>query len=167
MTLEWKISMADNMLVPKKFFVTSGKATSPVTDLNAFDLALMNAGMSEQNMVAVSSVLPVGIEEVEPHELPMGAVTFCVLAQMRGRSGDMISAGVAYAFRKDGVGGYVAEGHHHGSKESLEDELRRKMKEMARIRGVELGEVTCRAEELSIPADEYGCCLASVVFSEF
>ena len=61
---------------PSKFFITSGYATSPISDLNAFDLALLKAQISEQNLVAVSSVIPVGAEEVEVRELPMGAVTF-------------------------------------------------------------------------------------------
>ena len=34
--------------IPTKFFVTSGKAVSKVSDLNAFDEALQNAGLAEQ-----------------------------------------------------------------------------------------------------------------------
>ena len=123
---------------PSKFFITSGYATSPISDLNAFDLALLKAQISEQNLVAVSSVIPVGAEEVEVRELPMGAVTFCVLSQMRGRSGD-----------------------------SLKEELSRKMKEMSRIRGVEFGEIHYRIEELQVPQDEYGCCISALVFAEY
>ncbi|MFW5914283.1 MAG: pyruvoyl-dependent arginine decarboxylase, partial [Thermoplasmatota archaeon] len=103
-------------LVPKKFFVTSGSAISMVSDLNAFDKALINSGIGEQNVVSVSSVLPVGAKQVPIRDLPMGAVTHCVLAQMRGNEGEMISAGIAYGNRKDGQGGYVAEGHLHGTK---------------------------------------------------
>ena len=103
-------------LIPKKFFVTSGFAVSMVSDLNAFDKALINADIGEQNLVSVSSVLPEGAKQVPARELPMGAVTHCILAQMRGSEGEMISAGIAYGFRKDGKGGYVAEGHIHGSK---------------------------------------------------
>ena len=66
------------VLVPKEFFITSGHATSPVSDLNAFDLALMDANICEQNLVAVSSVIPDGAVEVEVRPIPMGAVTFCV-----------------------------------------------------------------------------------------
>jgi arginine decarboxylase len=70
-------------LVPKKFFISSGCAVSKVSDLNAFDKALLEAGIGELNIVSVSSVLPVGAEQVGIRELPMGAVTHCVLAQMR------------------------------------------------------------------------------------
>src|SRR5437879_4021610 len=97
--------------IPTKFFVTSGKAVSKVSDLNAFDEALQNAGLAEQNIVSVSSVLPVGIRAVRRRDLPMGAITHCVLAQQRGGEGETISAGIAYGFRDDDFGGYVAEGH--------------------------------------------------------
>ena len=154
-------------LVPKEFFITSSSATSEVSGLNAFDRALVKSGIGEQNLVAVSSVIPIGAEMTAPKELPMGAVTHCVLAQMRGTEGEMISAGIAYAFRKDGKGGYVAEGHLHGSKESLMSELKWKMNEIARVRNTELDEIQYRMEELQIPMDNYGCCVAALVFTEY
>src|SRR5947209_5640402 len=104
--------------LPTKFFVTSGKAVSKVSDLNAFDEALQNAGLAEQNIVSVSSVLPIGIKAVRRRDLPMGAITHCVLAQQRGGEGERISAGIAFGFRDDGSGGYVAEGHMPGPRNS-------------------------------------------------
>ena len=154
-------------LVPSKYFVTSGSAVSEISDLNAFDKALKEAKISEQNLVSVSSVLPIEAEQVPICEMPMGAVTFCVLAQMRGCEGETISAGVAYTHRKDGKGGYVAEGHIHGSAESLKENLKWKMAEMSKLRGVEFGEINYEIKELQIPKGNYGCCLASVVFPEY
>ena len=135
--------------------------------MNAFDVALMEAGVSEQNLVAVSSVLPEGIVKTEKKPLTMGAVTHCVLSQMRGYGGERISSGIAYTFRTDGMGGYVAEGHIHGSKEALEKELGDKMKEMSRMRGKEFGEVHCIMESQVVPKGEFGCCMAALVFSEY
>lgn len=140
---------------------------SKVSDLNAFDQALMQAKIGEQNLVSVSSVLPIGAKKVAVRELPMGAITHCVLAQMRGGEGEMISAGIAYAFRKDGMGGYVAEGHMHGTKKALKEVLEWKMSEMQALRGVELMKINYAIEELSIPMDHYGTCLGALVFVEF
>jgi arginine decarboxylase len=154
-------------LLPRRFFITSSSAVSAISDLNAFDRALIEAGIGEQNLVSVSSVIPPGAEMTGPAELPMGAVTHCVLAQMRGSEGEMISAGIAYAFRKDGKGGYVAEGHMYGSERSLKDVLERKMAEMGDIRGIELGEIRYVTEELSIPMDNYGACVAALVFTDY
>jgi len=152
--------------VPRKFFVTSGSAVSTVSDLNAFDVALINAHLAEQNLVAVSSVIPDGAVATDITEMPRGMVTFCVLSQCRGTGGERVSAGIAYAYRKDGHGGYVAEGHLHGSAEALHKELAAKMKEMARIRGIELEEVSFRVESIQIPEGSYGCAVSSLVFTE-
>ena len=154
-------------LVPSKFFITHSSAVSPVSDLNAFDRALISAGIGEQNLVSVSSVIPVGAECVGISEMPMGAITHCVLAQMRGCEGETIAAGIAYAYRKDGKGGYVAEGHIHGSAASLKEILKWKMDEMSRIRNVEFEEIQFVTEELAIPMDNYGCCIAALVFTEY
>ncbi len=154
-------------LVPKKYFVTSGCAISMVSDLNAFDKALIEAGIGEQNLVSVSSVIPVGAKQVPMKELPMGAVTHCVLAQMRGVEGEMISAGISYGYRSDGKGGYVAEGHLHGTKKALREVLEWKMEEMAKLRGIEFNKIFHKIEETSIPMDHYGACMAALVFVEY
>lgn len=151
-------------LIPNEFYVTHGSASSPVSDLNAFDLALMNAGIAEQNLVAVSSVLPPGVRHVPYRELPMGAVTHCVLAQIRGRGGDRISSGIGYAFREDGVGGYVAEGHMFGSEVALATELETKVREMGRMRGVALGPPTVVTNEIVVPEGHNGCSIVALVF---
>ena len=159
--------MATMNLVPKKFFITSGCAVSKISDLNAFDEALKCARIGEQNLVSVSSVLPIGAKQVPAREMPMGTVTFCVLAQMRGGEGEMISTGIAYAFCKDGKGGYVAEGHMHGTKKALKEVLEWKMSEMAKLRGIELRTIHYAIEELSVPMDHYGACIGACVFVEY
>lgn len=154
-------------LVPTKYFTTSSSASSKVSDLNAFDVALIKAGIGEQNLVAVSSIIPEGAVETEDRKMPMGAVTHCVLSQIRGKGGEKIAAGIAYALRKDGKGGYVAEGHIRGSKKTLEKELLGKIDEMFEIRNIEFGKVKCVVEEMEVPEDEFGCCVASLVFTEY
>ncbi|MEE9268203.1 MAG: pyruvoyl-dependent arginine decarboxylase [Thermoplasmata archaeon] len=150
--------------VPSRFFVTGAGAVSPVSDLNAFDKALIGAGIGEQNLVSVSSVLPPGIREIDPKALPAGMITYAVLAQMRGNEGEMIAAGIAYAFRGDGGHGYVAEGHMYGTREALTEILEWKIEEMARHREVEFGTIRYQIQDLSVPMDHYGACVAALVF---
>ena len=150
--------------MPKRFFVTSGRAVSRVSDLNAFDEALLNASIGEQNLVYVSSILPIGIKQTRRTNLPKGAITHCVLAQQRGGEGETISAGIAYGFRDDGYGGYVAEGHMHGNGKALREILEWKMAEMAKLRGIKFRSLEYKIEELSVPMDHYGACLAALVF---
>jgi arginine decarboxylase len=150
--------------VPTRFFVTSGKGINQVSELNAFDLALLQAGIGEQNLVSVSSVLPIGIRQVDRTRIARGAITHAVLARHGGGEGEVISAGIAYGFRADGQGGYVAEGHLHGTQKSLKEFLKWRMEEIAHFRGVELRRIRYVAEELSIPMDHYGVCIAACVF---
>src|SRR2546428_8597935 len=139
--------------LPTKFFVTSGKAVSKVSDLNAFDEALQNAGLAEQNIVSVSSVLPIGIKAVRRRDLPMGAITHCVLAQQRGGGGETISAGIALGFPDDGSRGYVAEGHMPGTKNPLRQGMEGEMGGMAKLRGVKFRRLDYRIEDIGLPID--------------
>ncbi len=158
-------TVADLMMpLPRRFFVGSGKATSQVSDLNAFDEALLEAGIGDTNVISVSSILPPGIKEVEPQELPHGSIIHCVLAQQRGGEGEMVTAGIGYAFRRDRKGGYVVEGHMHGTKKALKEVLAWKLNGMAKRRGVALGQYRYKIEELSIPLDNYGACIAALVY---
>jgi arginine decarboxylase len=150
--------------IPTRFFVTSGKGINKTSELNAFDLALLQAGIGEQNLVSVSSVLPPGIRQIDPMPIKRGAITHCVLARYGGGEGEVISAGIAYGFRTDGQGGYVAEGHLHGTQKSLKEFLKWRMEEIAHFRGVELRRIHYRTEELVIPMDHYGVCIAACVY---
>ena len=150
--------------IPSRFFVTSGKGINTTSELNAFDLALLQAGIGDQNLVSVSSVLPSGIRQVSPARIERGAITHAVLARYSGGEGEMISAGIAYAFRTDGQGGYVAEAHLHGTQKSLKEFLRWRMQEIAHYRGIKIRRIQYRTEELSIPMDHYGVCIAACVF---
>lgn len=148
----------------KYFFVTAGKASSKVSDLNAFDLALLSAGIGEQNVVSVSSTLPSGIKRIPPCEITRGAILFCVLAKESGNEGETISAGIAYGFRDDEEGGYVAEGHLKGDKKSLKEVLKWKLDEMAKLRDVEIRRANYKIVELRVPFDHYGSCVAALVY---
>jgi len=151
-------------MIPKEFFVTSGRATSPVSQLNAFDLALKNAGVSQCNLVAVSSILPPGCKERKWRKLPAGSITFAVLARMNGEEGTTIGAGIAWAWEADGKYGMVAEAHGHMDHKAIKETLEWKMKEMAEIRNVEIGKIRYRIEILRVPMDHYGCVLAALVY---
>jgi arginine decarboxylase len=150
--------------IPTRFFVTSGKGINKTSELNAFDNALLQAGIGDTNLVNVSSVLPVGVRQVDRVPIARGAITHAVLARYSGGEGEVISAGIAYGFRTDGQGGYVAEAHLHGNQKSLKEFLRWRMQEIAHFRGVELRKIQYRTEELSIPMDHYGVCIAACVF---
>ena len=61
------------IFLPKKFFITVGSAVSHVSPLNAFDAALVKAGIAQCNLVPVSSIIPPDAEKVKPvHGIELG-----------------------------------------------------------------------------------------------
>ncbi|MEM2875853.1 MAG: pyruvoyl-dependent arginine decarboxylase [Candidatus Bathyarchaeia archaeon] len=146
-------------MIPKAFFVTSGKAVSPISQLNAFDLALKNAGISQCNIVPVSSILPRNCVEVERRDIPIGSITYAVLSRMDGEEGTVIGTGIAWAWEKNRRYGLVAESHGYTEQKALEEILEWKIREMAKIREIEIGEIKYRFESTVVPMDHYGCVL--------
>jgi len=151
-------------MIPKEFFVTSGKAVSPVSELNAFDLALKKAGICQCNLVSVSSILPKDCTEIKKHNIPAGSITYSVLARMDGDEGTNIGAGVAWAWAKSKKYGLVAEAHGYMDKRALQETLDWKIKEMAKIRGIQISGVQTLLEVLRVPMDNYGCVISALVY---
>jgi len=154
--------MAEDM-IPKAFFVTSGKALSKVSRLNTFDLALKDAGIAQCNLVSVSSIIPPNCEETALKTLPVGSITYAVISKAEGK-GEMISAGIAWGVGKRDGPGIVAEAYGKMNEATARKKLDKKIQEMANIRGIKLGEVKYRIETLDVPDNSYGCVAAVLVF---
>jgi len=152
-------------MIPKEFFITSGKAVSPVSELNAFDLALKKAGIAQCNLVSVSSILPKDCNQIQKHNISAGSVTFSVLARMDGDEGTTIGAGIAWTWAKSKKYGLVAEAHGFMDKKAVEETLDWKIKEMAKIRGIKIGPIEKRVEILRVPMDNYGCVISALVYN--
>jgi arginine decarboxylase len=151
-------------MIPEKFFVTSGKATSPTSELNAFDLALKEAGIAQCNLVHVSSILPPNCQQVDLTPIPIGAITHVVMARMDGAGGERISAGIAWSFGAGNGHGIVAEASGHMDEKELKNTLRSRVREMARARDIEMGKISYRRETLDVPSGSYGCVMAALVY---
>jgi arginine decarboxylase len=152
-------------MIPKEFFITSGKAVSTVSELNAFDLALKKAGIAQCNLVCVSSILPKNCKDAGNRDIPAGSITYSVLARMDGEEGTTIGAGIAWAWAKSRKYGLVAEAHGYMDKKALEETLEWKIKEMAKIRGIQIGPTQMRMEVLRVPMDNYGCVISALVYN--
>ena len=152
-------------MVPKEFFITSGTASSPVSELNAFDLALKKAGIAHCNLVTVTSILPKNCLQKDNNiKIPIGAITHLVLARMDGTEGQNIGAAISWSWAKDGKCGIVAETHGYMDKDALLEIAEWKIQEMAKIRELHIGEIHYRYETMRVPMDNYGCVIAALVF---
>jgi arginine decarboxylase len=157
----------EGFMVPRRFFVVSGEAHDGASELNAFDLALKDAGITQCNLVEVSSILPPGCEEIGTMDIPKGAITFCVMARMAGTLGERIGCGLAWTWGTTASGerfGIVAE--HHGS--SPADEIQRmlqvKLERMAEVRGMEIESPSSSVRSM-VCEGNYGCVVAVLVLA--
>jgi len=153
-----------NLFIPRYFFVTGGTGISRVSELNAFDKALQRAGIAQSNLVHATSIIPPSAVEISPLSLPPGSIVFAVLAEARGGEGERVSAGIAWGMPSDGSYGYVVEAHGSKSYGEILRELRSKIVEMARSRGLRLSYFRTRVETLRVPKGCYGAAVAAVVF---
>jgi arginine decarboxylase len=106
-------------LVPNKVFLTKGVGRHKYR-LKSFEMALRKAGVAQQNLVQVSSILPPKCKIISKEAgltlLTPGAINFCVLARVDTDEYDrLIAAAVGLAIPKDRNNwGYLSEVHEHG-----------------------------------------------------
>ena len=86
---------------PTHYFLVSG-ASEGYTPLNAFDGALLQAGIGNTNIVKMSSIVPPHCQLIAPIALPPGALVPTAYASITSDvPGEIISAGVAVALPED------------------------------------------------------------------
>jgi arginine decarboxylase len=112
---------------PKRMFLTKGVGVHRHA-LTAFEFALRDADIEQQNLVYVSSILPprcevipreVGVEMLKP-----GDITFCVMARSETNEfGRHIYASLGLARPADpDMYGYISEIHGYGKAEAASGE---------------------------------------------
>jgi arginine decarboxylase len=103
--------------IPTSLFLTHGVGVHRER-LTAFELALRDADIEQQNLVSVSSILPPGCHIVPRAQgvetLRPGEITFCVMARSEtNEPGRRINASIGLARPADPkTYGYISE--HHG-----------------------------------------------------
>jgi len=106
-------------LVPTMVFLTKGTGRHKY-QLKSFEVALRQAGVAQQNLVQVSSILPPKCKIISKEKgvakLIPGAVSFCVMARAdTNEHGRLVASSVGVAIPKDKEKwGYLSEVHGHG-----------------------------------------------------
>ena len=106
-------------LVPTKVFLTKGVGRHKY-QLKSFEEALRKAGVAQQNLVQVSSILPpkckIISREAGLRELTPGSISFCVMARADTKEhGRLIASSIGIAVPKDrDQWGYLSEVHGYG-----------------------------------------------------
>ncbi|UCD71246.1 MAG: arginine decarboxylase, pyruvoyl-dependent [Syntrophobacterales bacterium] len=107
--------------IPKTYFLVSGSSEG-YTPLNAFDGALLNAGIGNTNLVKISSIIPPHSKEIQPITFPQGTIVPTAYACIDSDiPGEIISAAVAIALPKDeDQPGLIMEYSARGHREEIE-----------------------------------------------
>ena len=103
---------------PSKFIITSGTGVS-MWRLVSFDNALLSAGISNYNLVKVSSILPSGCKEQGSIDLREGSLLAVAYSTISSDvPGDMIASAVAVGIpeNEQNVGVIMEYVGHHDSK---------------------------------------------------
>lgn len=108
-----------NGLVPVKVFLTKGVGRHKY-QLKSFEQALRQAGVAQQNLVQVSSILPPKCKIISRvnglKSLVPGQISYCVMARAdTNEHGRLVASSIGVAIPRDGnQWGYLSEVHGHG-----------------------------------------------------
>jgi arginine decarboxylase len=128
-----------------KVSITSGKAEGP-TKLNAFDNALLDAGIGDVNLIKVSSITPAGTELVELPELPAGKMVNTVLSYISSdKEGDELCAVLAVA-TSDELGCVVEHSGINQDPHRVKEEAESMVKYMMQVRGLEINDLIIKCQ---------------------
>jgi len=146
-----------------KIAITSGKAEGP-SKLNAFDNALLDAGIGDVNLIKVSSIIPADSKFVELPQLKPGDMINCVLAHATSdKEGDVITAVIAVA-TSDDFGCVVEHSDVNKDPEEVRENAVFMVKEMMKIREMEIKEII--VEEINHTVQKEGSVVAAIVYLE-
>src|SRR6266446_9221958 len=144
-----------------KAATTSGSAEG-TTPLNAFDNALLAAGIGNINLVKVSSILPPGTAVVDLPRLRPGAIVpTAYAAQTSEVPGEVIAAAVGWARPMDRAkNGVIMEFHDKATRDEAERMIVQMLEEAFRVRGQPIRDMRIFAVEHRV--ERTGCALAAV-----
>jgi arginine decarboxylase len=131
-----------------------------LTPLNAFDNALLEAGIHNLNLIRVSSIVPQGARFGALPKMATGTLVPCVYAQITSNlRGEIVSACVGAGVGADG--GVLMEYHHRGPGDDAERVVMSMIEEGFERRGWTLDSVLFATSEHKV--DRLGCAVAAAI----
>jgi arginine decarboxylase len=132
------------------------------TALNAFDNALLAAGIGNINLLKVSSILPPEVPVVELPKIKPGALVPTAYAAVTSDTpGETVAAAVGFAVPDDPAkNGVIMEFHGVATRDEAERQIRAMLDEAFRVRGETIAEMRVTAVEHRV--ERIGCALAAI-----
>ena len=152
--------MLNTWSAPNVFWLASGSAEG-ATPINAFDNALLNAGVGNLNLVKVSSVVPTGAVMLD-QSIPIGPGTLVPAVYATRHSnvpGEYIASVIGIGLSEDSHG-MIFE-HSSDSAEKAERAVRNMVEDAFNQRGMKLARLMIRMAEHRV--ESLGCTVSAVV----
>ena len=145
---------------PNVLWLTAGSAEGS-TELNAFDNALLDAGIGNLNLIKVSSIVPKGARflETAPTIEPGSLVPTVYSVMTSDTAGETVCAALGIGIGRDSHG-MIFE-YHATSREVTERVVGGMVEEGFARRGLPLERLTVRVAEHRV--ERVGCAVAAVV----
>lgn len=145
---------------PNLFTLVSGAGEAAST-LNAFDAALLNAGIGNVNLLRVSSILPPGAVFRPTLFIPPGSLLPVAYGTLTSNlPGDLIAAAVAVGRSTSEQFGVIMECSGHCTRKEAEARIRAMVAEGFAVRNVPLSEVQVASVEWRVK--KVGAVIAAV-----
>ncbi|MFQ5960243.1 MAG: pyruvoyl-dependent arginine decarboxylase [Candidatus Methylomirabilales bacterium] len=138
------------MLITPVSYTLAVGAAEGITPLNAFDNALLAAGIGNVNLLKVSSILPPGVKYVEAFQIPPGSLVptaYCTVTS--GVPGERIAAAVGVGLCRESFG-VIMEYEGTGTREEAEAEVSRMLEAAFEQRQMKLDEVRIRGVDYHV-----------------
>ncbi len=125
-----------------RYFLTAGAGDSE-DELNAFDIALLNAKIGNCNLVKISSILPPGAEKIEPYEIGNGEIIYVAYgAVVSHTKGEQIAAAIGVGVPEDETKcGLIMEHAAPGDLEEMKKIVKRKVEQGMKYRGYKIRDI--------------------------
>ncbi|HKJ46034.1 MAG TPA: arginine decarboxylase, pyruvoyl-dependent [Balneolales bacterium] len=127
MNIQPDIDLSNSLMVrtPNIYCLVKGAAEGTMP-LNAFDNALLNAGVGDTNLMRMSSIVPPNCKQVREVSLPGGSLIPIAYASYESKiSGEVISAAIAVGIPEDpALPGVIMEYEDATTLDVVEDKVR-------------------------------------------
>lgn len=150
-----------------KIQVVSGIGSGPTT-LAAFDAALIDAGIANYNLIALSSVIPPGTELTFPDQAEdvggqWGDRLYIVIAQERVETPNVEAwSGIGWVQDPTDRRGLFVE-HHGFSESAVRRDITNSLEALCANRGIELGEIRMQVAGVTCEHEPV-CSLVAAVY---
>ncbi|ELZ11049.1 pyruvoyl-dependent arginine decarboxylase [Halovivax asiaticus JCM 14624] len=149
--------------------VVWGSATGP-TEMAAYDAALVDAGIENYNLVAVSSVIPAGVPVVAvgtaPDLGPAGERLTVVEGRARAAGPTSVSAGLGWVESIDDGPGLFYEAAGEADPDDVERRVREGIGAGADLREWDLGEANVHVEQARAESGAYAAAVVVAAYGE-